>query len=66
MTEFQSSNTPPDDAFVGRRAIVVGAVRDYTLKGISKDDVLFAVEAYDALGRTSVMVYPVPGRPGID
>ncbi len=29
--------------------------------GISKDDVLFAVEAYDEAGRSSLMVYPVPG-----
>jgi Zn-dependent M28 family amino/carboxypeptidase len=36
--------------------------REHTLSGISKDDVLFAVEAYDATGRASLPVYPAPGR----
>jgi len=44
-----------------RHAVDVGNVHEHTLEGISKDDVLFAVEAYDEAGRTSLMVYPVPG-----
>jgi len=36
-----------------------------TMKGLSKDDWLFAVEAVDARGRRSIPVYPTPsyGRP---
>jgi hypothetical protein len=46
---------------VWTEVIDVGAVHEYTLGGVSKDDVLFAVEAYDDEGRTSLMVYPRPG-----
>jgi hypothetical protein len=42
--------------------IDVGRVFEHTLKGISKDDVLFAVEAYDMDGNTSIPVYPTPRR----
>ena len=33
---------------------------EVTLEGLSKDDWLFAVEAFDAQGHRSVPVYPVP------
>ena len=42
--------------------IDVGDAHELVLPGVSKDDVLFAVEAYDAAGRTSIMVYPTPRR----
>ncbi len=52
----------PTDAPRWTESRDVGLVHEVTLEGISKDDVLFAVEAYDAEGRTSTMVYPRPGR----
>lgn len=40
----------------------VGKVTTATLKGYSKDDFLFAVEAYDTKGNRSLAVYPTPKR----
>jgi hypothetical protein len=40
----------------------VGLVREAMLENVSKDDWLFAVEAYDAAGHTSLPVYPKPSR----
>ncbi len=40
----------------------VGNVMRATIKGISKDNVFFGVEAYDKDGNTSVVTYPVPYR----
>lgn len=51
----------PTSAPVWTAVLDVGNVHAYTLVGISKDDVLFAVEAYDSEGRTSLPVYPLPG-----
>jgi len=51
----------PTSAPVWTAVLDVGDVREHTLIGVSKDDVLFAVEAYDAEGRTSLPVYPSPG-----
>ncbi|MHC4845449.1 MAG: M20/M25/M40 family metallo-hydrolase [Planctomycetota bacterium] len=51
----------PTSAPVWTAVLDVGAVHEHTLTGVSKDDVLFAVEAYDAEGRTSLPVYPSPG-----
>ncbi len=39
---------------------VAGAVGELLLEKISKDDWLFAVEAYDAAGHRSLPVYPTP------
>jgi hypothetical protein len=41
----------------------VGNVTTFTMKGLSKDNVLFGVEAVDKDGNTSVAVYPRPYRP---
>jgi hypothetical protein len=41
----------------------VGNVTEYTLKGISKDNYLFGVQAVDKDGNTSMAVYPKPSRP---
>lgn len=51
----------PTSAPVWTAVLDVGNVTEHTLVGVSKDDVLFAVEAYDAEGRTSLPVYPSPG-----
>lgn len=40
----------------------VGNVTRYTLEGVSKDDYLFSVQAYDRDGNLSVATYPVPTR----
>ncbi len=40
----------------------VGNVMRATIKGISKDNVFFGVEAYDKDGNTSLVTYPVPYR----
>jgi hypothetical protein len=40
----------------------VGNVTRATIKGVSKDNVLFGVEAYDKEGNTSAATYPVPFR----
>lgn len=41
---------------------VLGPVSEVTLTAISKDDFLFAVEAYDDAGHRSRAVYPTPRR----
>jgi len=41
---------------------VLGRVAEVVLEGISKDDWLFAVEAYDEAGNRSRAVYPTPRR----
>jgi Fibronectin type III domain len=41
----------------------VGNVTRYTLKGLSKDNLIFAVQAVDKDGNTSVASYPRPYRP---
>ncbi len=41
---------------------VLGLVNEVTLEAISKDDWLFAVEAYDEAGHRSRAVYPTPRR----
>jgi hypothetical protein len=51
----------PTSAPIWTAVLDVGNVHDHTLIGVSKDDVLFAVEAYDSEGRTSLPVYPSPG-----
>ncbi len=40
----------------------VGNVTRATVKGVSKDNVFFGVEAYDKDGNSSVVTYPVPYR----
>jgi Peptidase family M28 len=40
----------------------VGNVTRATIKGVSKDNVFFGVEAYDKEGNTSMVTYPVPFR----
>ena len=40
----------------------VGNVTRATVKGVSKDNVIFGVEAYDKDGNSSVVTYPVPYR----
>jgi hypothetical protein len=42
------------------RRVVAKDPTEVTLEGFSKDDWLFAVEAFDARGRRSVPVYPLP------
>ncbi len=41
----------------------VGKVTRVTLEGVSKDNVVFGVQAYNAEGHASVAVYPKPYRP---
>ena len=41
----------------------VGNVTRYTLKGLSKDNLIFAVQAIDKAGNASVATYPRPYRP---
>jgi acetylornithine deacetylase/succinyl-diaminopimelate desuccinylase-like protein len=43
-------------------SVDAGAASEITLENTSKDDWLFAVEAYDAQGNTSLPVYPQPSR----
>ena len=43
----------------------VGNVVRYTLKGLSKDNLIFAVQAVDKDGNTSVASYPRPYRPQV-
>jgi hypothetical protein len=45
-----------------RRRVVPKDATEVTLEGISKDDWLFALEAFDERGRRSVPVYPLPAR----
>ncbi|MCE9592828.1 MAG: M20/M25/M40 family metallo-hydrolase [Planctomycetes bacterium] len=44
------------------KSVDVGLKSEITLENTSKDDWLFAVEAYDARGATSLPVYPTPSR----
>jgi hypothetical protein len=41
----------------------VGNVTSYTVKGLSKDNYIFGVQAVDKDGNASVAVYPKPSRP---
>ncbi|HLG16792.1 MAG TPA: M28 family metallopeptidase [Blastocatellia bacterium] len=43
--------------------LLVGNVTRYTVKGMSKDNYLFGVQAVDKDGNWSVAVYPRPSRP---
>jgi hypothetical protein len=43
--------------------VSVGNVTRYTLKGISKDNYFFGVQAVDKEGNASMAVYPMPYRP---
>jgi hypothetical protein len=45
-----------------KRRVVSKEATEVTLEGFSKDDWLFAVEAFDERGRRSVPVYPLPAR----
>lgn len=45
-----------------QHALFVGNVTEFTLRGISKDNVFFGVQAVDAAGNASVAVYPAPLR----
>lgn len=44
-------------------ALDVGVVTSYVMKGLSKDDFVFGVEAVDTAGHSSPAVYPRPYRP---
>jgi acetylornithine deacetylase/succinyl-diaminopimelate desuccinylase-like protein len=44
------------------KSVDAGLASEITLENTSKDDWLFAVEAYDARGATSLPVYPTPSR----
>ena len=47
-----------------QRSIEIGNLTDYVLKGLSKDDFFFAVQAVDKDGNASVPVFPrAPARP---
>jgi hypothetical protein len=46
-----------------QRRIDVGNVTAVTLKDLSKDDLMFAVESYDSDGHRSISVAPFPRRP---
>lgn len=46
-----------------QRSIEVGNVTEFTLKGLSKDDYFFAVQALDKDGNVSVPVFPRVGGP---
>jgi hypothetical protein len=43
--------------------VFAGNVTRYTVKGVSKDNYLFGVQAVDKDGNTSMAVYPRPYRP---
>src|SRR5215472_9554341 len=43
--------------------VFIGNVTNYTVKGISKDNFIFGVEAVGKNGTTSPAVYPKPNRP---
>ncbi|HEU5077844.1 MAG TPA: M20/M25/M40 family metallo-hydrolase [Opitutaceae bacterium] len=43
-------------------AIDVGNVTEFTVKNISKDNVIFGVQALDTAGHVSPAVYPLPAR----
>ncbi len=44
------------------KTVDVGAAKDARFENISMDEWLFAVEAYDAAGHTSLPVYPKPSK----
>lgn len=46
-----------------QRKVFVGNVTQYTVKGVSKDNYLFGVQAVDKDGNASMAVYPRPYRP---
>jgi len=46
-----------------QNALDVGNVNRHTIAGLSKDNVIFAVQAYDRDGNLSVAAYPKPYRP---
>jgi hypothetical protein len=46
-----------------QNALDVGNVMRHTLTGLSKDNVIFGVQAYDRDGNLSVPAYPKPYRP---
>jgi hypothetical protein len=50
-------------ASVWQQSVDVGNVLRHTLAGISKDNVIFGVQAYDRDGNLSVPAYPKPYRP---
>ena len=45
-----------------QRSVDVGDVSEYTLKGLSKDDYFFGVQAVDRDGNASVAVFPRAGQ----
>jgi hypothetical protein len=47
---------------VWQHGLFVGNVTQYTVKGVSKDNYLFGVQAIDKDGNPSVAVYPRPAR----
>jgi hypothetical protein len=52
----------PTTAFEWQHSRDVGNVTRFTLTNISKDDYLFALQAYDRDGNVSVATYPTPTR----
>jgi hypothetical protein len=46
-----------------QRALEVGDVTEATIKGLSKDDLFFAVQAIDKDGNASLPAFPVPPSP---
>ncbi|MBC8023529.1 MAG: M28 family peptidase [Burkholderiales bacterium] len=52
----------PTTAFEWQHSRDVGNVTRFTLTNVSKDDYLFAVQAYDRDGNLSVATYPTPTR----
>ena len=46
-----------------QQSVDVGSVARHTLVGVSKDNFLFGVQAYDRDGNLSVVAYPKPYRP---
>jgi hypothetical protein len=45
-----------------QRSVEIGKVTEYVLKGLSKDDYFFAVQAVDKDGNASVPVFPSVAR----
>jgi hypothetical protein len=48
---------------VWQQSLDVGNVTRHTLTGISKDNFIFGVQAYDGDGNLSVAAFPKPYRP---
>jgi hypothetical protein len=48
---------------VWQQSVDVGNVTRHTLAGVSKDNFIFGLQAYDRDGNLSVAVYPTPYRP---